>query len=414
MKRMNSLAALMIAASLASACGPKLLTQSHPPLSQSHSDSGIRGPRHSQLLAAWDGLAASYPKQAKLIRYGKSVDGRDLAAVRIQDETASAPSGQRLGVIITGSIHGDEFLNIEDRLAEAFLQDGSTQRGFQQFLKAGGVVYVVPIINPDGYEARNRENSTGQDLNRDFDLKRANKSGFGQPETKNLASFLKSDSAASGVNIRFTFDYHCCIGGLIYPWGYSTTDKAPEKDLNKFRQVGQQVESLFGYSHGTAMEVVNYTALGASDDFFYETFGGLSFTFEGSYGQESKNLPKHLTMWDQFFLSLLKDSGAQTPPSVSASDLFVKIGDSTDQGATIWAATADQQIGSEFCLGDLPTCQGSAAKWERLVEKSSSAGRKFYKSNALVTLTRDQTVSFALSQSNGSRTGIKTVRILHK
>jgi hypothetical protein len=42
----------------------------------------------------------------------------------------------------------------------------------KSFSTAGGIIFLVPIVNPDGYDGVRRENENGKDLNRDFDVRR--------------------------------------------------------------------------------------------------------------------------------------------------------------------------------------------------------------------------------------------------
>lgn len=72
--------------------------------------------------------------------------------------TFGEPAAGRIPVLLTSGIHGDEPAPIEATL---------------QFLEGFGADYldrfwfrVVPCANPSGFEARTRENGSGQDINR--------------------------------------------------------------------------------------------------------------------------------------------------------------------------------------------------------------------------------------------------------
>ncbi|MCP4248129.1 MAG: murein peptide amidase A [bacterium] len=90
----------------------------------------------------------------RAIPIGESVESRIVEAVR-----TPGPPPHRL---IFGGFHGDEpkGVDLARRLWEYVEQgDGATpQRG----------LVVVPLVNPDGYERRNRRNARGVDLNRNF------------------------------------------------------------------------------------------------------------------------------------------------------------------------------------------------------------------------------------------------------
>jgi hypothetical protein len=159
-----------------------------------------------------------------------------------------------------------------------------------------------------------RENKNGLDLNRDYPLARVNKSGFTQPETTSLVQYISNDMKSSGRILRLNWDYHCCVGALIYPWGHTTRERMESPDIEKHLEVAREVKSLFGYRAGTAMEMVNYTALGTSDDYHYETYKSLSFTFEGAYKTEASKLDTHVVMWDGFFRRVVELSSRRIGP----------------------------------------------------------------------------------------------------
>jgi predicted deacylase len=108
-------------------------------------------------------------------------------------DTQDAPA-----IIMNEAIHGDEFLNITARLPEKFLENNVFQSGFHSFLDKGGALYLTPVQNPDGYDRVQRENKNGLDLNRDYPLVRANKSGFTQPETTSLVQYISNDIKSTG------------------------------------------------------------------------------------------------------------------------------------------------------------------------------------------------------------------------
>ena len=189
-----------------------------------HGDSGISsGKSFEAIISDFRALSTRFTGQTEIIEYGQSTSGRPLTMMKIMNRTISATSTgqQRPAVLISEGIHGNEYLNITDRLPEQFLAGQQANSGFQRFVAAGGVVFVVPILNPDGYEARQRENAQGQDLNRDWSIKAAGNNGFTQPETRLLAERIRQEAQAGNLAVKATMEYHCCIGGLIYPWAYT-------------------------------------------------------------------------------------------------------------------------------------------------------------------------------------------------
>jgi predicted deacylase len=254
------------------------------------SDSQIRGPSYREIVRELDSLAAKYPKLASVYRYGKSVKGEDLTLIKISKPNTSGPA-----VYIGGSIHGNEYLNIEDRLPAFFLMNTSK---ISAFLDKGGAIYIAPILNPDGYDRRERENVNNVDLNRDFTVRRAGVVGFKQPETASLSKFLQEELARDKRTLKLTMDYHCCIGAILHAWSF----KGPvlsQSDQLAHSKIATLMKKNLGseFRIGTTPTVLGYNAKGTSKDHYFEQYGSISFTFEGRRGKENKYFDQHAKMW---------------------------------------------------------------------------------------------------------------------
>lgn len=270
------------------------------------SDSGIQGPAYSEILDTHAELANQFPEWVKVVDYGTSVAGKTLRLVRIQSPDEALEAGNRPGVVISGSTHGNEYLNIEDRLAGWFLENRVNSPGLMRFLNAGGVIYVIPILNPDGYESRSRANANGVDLNRDFELVPAGEPNFREAETKALKQFFDREFTANHVDLRVSVDYHCCDGSMLFPWSY-TMDNLPTDILAGHDEIARLMQEDIdpSYRVGSTGQVLGYNPRGTSKDFYFAKYGALAFTFEGSYGKEDENFPKHTIWWDHIFSTLI-------------------------------------------------------------------------------------------------------------
>lgn len=268
-------------------------------------NSGINGPPYAEIYNGLARLAKAHPGWADVFDYGISTQGRPLRLIRIQNPTGAKISNTRPAVLISGATHGNEYLHIEDRLPAFFLNQLQPSPGVQQFLALGGVVYVVPIVNPDGYEARRRGNAHGTDLNRDYDLLPGKEAHFRESETRTLAKFLDKEFAARGVQLRLTVDYHCCDGSILFPWAY-TDQPIPAADLAAHEQIAhmmqQDIDST--YTYGPTGPVLGYNPRGTSKDYYYARYGALAFTFEGRYQEESKKFQSHTVFWNHVLAQL--------------------------------------------------------------------------------------------------------------
>lgn len=271
---------------------------------QVFADSNIRGPKYEKIIQSMVQLSTASKGQAEFIEYGKSVSGRPLGLIKIYDQEYGGIL-KRKAVVVTGAHHGWEYLNIADRLPAWFLAgESETIRGF---IQRGGVIYVVPIMNPDGYERRRRYNDNDFDLNRDYPLPLARHAGMTQPEISNFLKFLDRDLKKDESKLMLNLNYHCCGYGpraeFLYP--YAHTD-LPSPHQKKFELIGKKVEKIFDQNNiasGQWGEML-YLRVGTATDYYYTVHRALAFNFEGSWGEEDKRLPQHKKMWE-YLISLI-------------------------------------------------------------------------------------------------------------
>ena len=255
-------------------------------------DSRIYGPDYSEIVRSLEKLSIDYPKNAKLIQYGKGEAGNDLYGIFIKDETIKTTKVS----LITGAHHGNEYLNIADRLPELILNDiKSNSKNFKSYIQSGGSFFIAPIINPYGYQERTRANSRTQDLNRDYPLIGKPNTGFQHSEVRDLDLFIKSKLNSLNAKLVFTLDYHCCNGargkGAVIWTNNFDREKSRKKMYFKMRDILKS--NLSGLTAGTAMDIVGYDPKGTSNDYWDNYFGAYSLVFEGQQGKEDKKLKKH-------------------------------------------------------------------------------------------------------------------------
>jgi hypothetical protein len=111
---------------------------------------------------------------AELVRYGHSVEGRPLDALRIPSRSPAAPR-----VLVCANIHGPEFIG--NRVCMAIAAGVADQLAALEPLRQRTELWLAPCLNPDGY-ARTwslagvgplptlRHNARGVDLNRNWPL----------------------------------------------------------------------------------------------------------------------------------------------------------------------------------------------------------------------------------------------------
>lgn len=187
---------------------------------------------------ALDELIEHYPAHLSLDVIGKTWERRPIYAVSISDPAVDA--AQNPALLLQGTLHAREWIGVE--LLTAFLQFVMSRVDFdpsiEKLLKTT-TLYVIPCVNPDGYEfsqnfnsqwrknrRRNSDGSFGVDLNRNFPIffKKTfemNKSTYGgthplsEPESQALAQFVEEHP-----NITIALDYHS-QGNVFFsrsPW----------------------------------------------------------------------------------------------------------------------------------------------------------------------------------------------------
>lgn len=265
------------------------------------SDSGIKGPPYAELVTYFSSLVQKYPGFVQVSQYGKTPKGRPLVAIKISYPARfqSATRNAKAAILITGTTHGNEYLGIEDKLPEWFASEGVKDPIVGQYFKTGGSIYLVPIFNPDGYEARRRENSRGVDLNRDFTVKQANFVAFKEAETQAIRDMVASEVKNNQLQLLITMDYHCCIGAALYPWSFRGAPQLPATDLGLYKNFGKIIQGVFGanFQVGTTPDVLGYSAIGTSKDYYYENYRSMSFTYEGEESIEKNKFKQHVQMW---------------------------------------------------------------------------------------------------------------------
>ncbi len=137
-------------------------------------DRGLRATRAAEAFHNYDqmttelrSLAAAHPDLVTLNTAGKSVQGRELWYLKIAKNAAQDSDAPKL--LYIANMHGDETVGRELMiyLARLLLNGYGTDARMTNIVDHAQV-YLMPSMNPDGYELDQRYNADGVDLNRDF------------------------------------------------------------------------------------------------------------------------------------------------------------------------------------------------------------------------------------------------------
>jgi murein tripeptide amidase MpaA len=275
-------------------------------------------------------LAAQYPALARLETLGSSLEGRPIRVLRVSGPGATA---QRGAFVVNGGQHAREWVTpmtvmyIAERL---LLEYGSDARSTALLDKLE--LYLVPVMNPDGYVythgtnamwRKNRRRGTGTcdgvDLNRNWshgfggegsspdpcsEIYRG-PAAFSEPELLGLKALL--DSLAAERRLMLHWDVHSNGASILSPWGYTRT---PPRDVDPMNRLGAVIQSGMAsvrgrsYPYGT-IAVQLYLASGVATDYVYGEHGAMAWGVELSGGSFMPPQTEILPIAQEAFAGLL-------------------------------------------------------------------------------------------------------------
>ena len=121
---------------------------------------------YQALTAALQSVELSHPNLATVESIGESVNGRQLWMAKMTDKSISTP---KIKLLYVGNMHGDEAVGREMliKLIEDFAANFGQDSKITHLL-THAEIFIVPSMNPDGFESARRHNANYRDLNRNF------------------------------------------------------------------------------------------------------------------------------------------------------------------------------------------------------------------------------------------------------
>lgn len=216
--------------------------------------------RYGDITAEMRRAAAEHPDIAKVESIGRTVQGRDILALKVTRAAATTPDGARPATVYLGAQHAREWITVEmvRRLMHRFVT-GHGSDAATTALVDGTEIWFLPVANPDGYEhtfsgepgarlwRKNLRDNNGDgvlgtgdgvDLNRNFgyrwgwddegsspDPAAETYRGPGpdsEPETVALSAFQRRVKPRQSVN------FHSSAETLMYGVGWQSTTGAPD------------------------------------------------------------------------------------------------------------------------------------------------------------------------------------------
>ncbi len=232
-----------------------------------------------------------HPGRVSAERYGLSVEGRRLWAVRVRDPGVET----RHRLLVTAQLHALEWLGSEVAIALIEALGARPASGVE--------VIIIPVANPDGRanveadllagedRTYRRGNANQVDLNRDFAVNRdadviwaslpytrryyqTSPEALSQPETRAL------DALAEAAGVDFSVSLHA-FGGMIYlPWAGQRARHPNHDALMALGQVMAQGQARPYRVTQLGRWSFFFRALGTELDHMSERLGASSFLIE--------------------------------------------------------------------------------------------------------------------------------------
>ena len=228
---------------------------------------------YADLEKQLDALCEAYPEYTEKESIGKTYEDRDLWCVTITDEAYANENKNE--VTIFGNIHGGEGESAACAMYSAwYLLENSSNVQVADYLKKY-IVYVIPLINPDGYEQsfiyRTRENmdkenapdrdgdgikfnDTYEDINGDgmvgtvyaLDPETGKTAGTigGESKDGNHNGRLGDDPKNSGIDLNRNFDYLWGQDGVMDTEGPSAASELETQAVQKFVDEHKDMKGL--------------------------------------------------------------------------------------------------------------------------------------------------------------------------
>ncbi|MCW8994957.1 MAG: M14 family zinc carboxypeptidase, partial [Psychromonas sp.] len=253
--------------------------------------------------------AQQHPDLIKVESIGETWEKRPIMMATISFDVCNAK--QKPALLYTGTIHAREWIGIE--LANSFIQYIIDNYQFNPKLQRAlsrNTLYIVPCLNPDGFEysrthfsfwRKNRrdngDGSFGVDLNRNFSVrfkKQSDKSSniyggpeaFSEPETKAIKKFVENHE-----NITVALDYHS-QGNVFFPaHKFNHEAEIDTTDLNTLcANMAHEIKKVTGRKYGIHRGKPPTNLINGSGREFYYSRGIIATVVEVG----TRNIPDYM------------------------------------------------------------------------------------------------------------------------
>ncbi len=273
-------------------------------------------------------LAQERPDLAKLVSLGHTYEGREIWALKISKNAQSDETKHKPGIVFTGCHHAREWMSMEAPLylAQQLVENYDTDEKVRQRVD-NAEIWVIPLVNPDGYEYSRTEDNwwrknrrpvdniicgprgrhgIGVDLNRNYDdgvpghhslyrppgdtpCSTADDFGGATSDDPNNNTYRgpygSSEEEVRDLlelelhrgNVKGVIDHHGYGQMILYPWGNT---REPVDNVSEYREIGSKMNEALGDVRYRLMQSIDlYPTSGVSQD-IHQANGLISITLE--------------------------------------------------------------------------------------------------------------------------------------
>lgn len=237
---------------------------------------------YQEIIDIADSLAANYPYICQKLLIGQSVQGRQLAVLKISDNVTTNEVEPE--IFFEAGIHGDEIGTVENiiRFARDLCRGYGTNTQITNLVDTREI-FLLLMVNPDGRVAMSRYNANYVDINRDggymWNGEGNSTAAWSQVETKAIRNFLNQRHF-----VVFT-DYHSGTEFISYPWSYRPSAAPDQLHIHNLASIyaNNSGYSNIPYAAGYAgMYPIN----GSTKDFNYGMWGSVAWSIEISNSKQ--------------------------------------------------------------------------------------------------------------------------------
>ena len=252
--------------------------------------------------------AAANPTIAKLVTIGRTLQGKEILALKVTKNARKTKDGSRKAVLYGGAQHAREWITPEmvRRLMHHFLDGYGTDPTITGLVNTTEL-WFLPVSNPDGYDftftegnrlwRKNMRDNNGDgiiadgdgvDPNRNFATKWGwdnegsstdpasetfrGRGPASEPETQAL------DALFERVGFEFYINYHSAAELLLYGIGWQVSTPSPDDVIYEAMAGDDANPAVPGYDPDISAEL--YTTNGDTDSHATVAYGTLGFTPE--------------------------------------------------------------------------------------------------------------------------------------